>query len=357
MPGSPSNRGSRAWGAVLVLLLHLAFVWLLTRTPIGESPRAMSAEPVPITVVDLPALRNVDLGPAPLIKVSLDVPRVQITAPAVQDIPTEEPELPITLVPTLPPPSAPTPESASAGINGESEGSADQPGGGKGRLLLTRVPPQYPLNARRLGQEGTTRALLRVDEAGRVVEVKVIASSGSRRLDDAAVSAFSQWKFASVPTGAAPEGSWIQTSHRFLLTQIQYSRLQDTAAEDIRVTETSAQNTAPSGSGQALRRFLEAVAEGGLNDISDRGRAQLAQMRKALSRWGVVKSVELISTAGPAEWTAYQVTEDAGVNAGVSRVDCKWAVLEVRHENAKTAWLIALDRNGTVWSARAGPAP
>src|SRR3954463_12107959 len=100
MPRSPSNRGSRAWGAVLVLLLHVALVWLLTRTSIGESRAAMQAEPAQITVVDLPALRNVDLGPAPILA-RLDIPRVQISAPVVNDIPAEEPEPPNTLVSTL----------------------------------------------------------------------------------------------------------------------------------------------------------------------------------------------------------------------------------------------------------------
>jgi TonB family protein len=320
----------------------------------GESSTAMNAGPAPIAVVELQPLRTVDVDPAP-IQVSLpDVPRLQISAPVIPDIVTDAPDLPNSLVSTVPPASAPTPQSAGAGMNGKSEDSSGESGGSKGRLLLTRVPPQYPPAAKRRGEEGTTQALMRVDEAGRVLEVKVIASSGSRVLDDAAVSAFRKWKFVSVPAGTAPQGSWIQTSHRFLLTHVKYSRLEDQAAEEIRVTETGAQNTAPSGSSQALRRFLEAVAAGSLNDGSDRGQFELAQMRTALSKWGAVKSVEFVSTAGPADWTAYQVAEDA--DAGVSRVDCKWAVLEVRHENAKTVWLIALDRHGTLWSARAGPA-
>jgi TonB family protein len=356
MPGLASNRGSRASGAVLVLLLHVALVWLLIRTPPGNPFTALKPEPAPIAIVELALARNVEVSPAAAEVPLADVRRLQVAAPAIRDIPVEEPEAPTSLAPTLPPPSAPMPQSANAGINGESAESADQSGGGKGRLLLTRVPPEYPPDAKGRGQEGTTEALLRVDEAGQVVEVKVVASSGSRRLDDAAVTAFRKWKFASVPEGAAPQGSWIQTSHRFLLTRIEYSLLQDGVAEDIRVTEASAQNTVPSGSGQALQRFLQAVAEGRLNDVSDHGLVQLARLRKALSQWGAVKSVELISTAGPPDWTAYQVAEDAAANAGVSRVDCKWAVLEVRHANAKTMWLIALDRNGTIWSARAGPA-
>jgi protein TonB len=327
---------------------------MLTHTSIRDS-RAMTSAEAPIAVVELPALRDTDVGPEP-IPVSLpDVPRLQIAAPVIPDVLTEEPEVRNTLAPTLTPASAPTPQSASAGMNGASSDSAGEAGGGKGRVLITRVVPQYPSEARLRHEEGRTQAMLRVDEAGRVVEVKVIASSGSRRLDDASVNAFRKWTFASVPQGTVPEGSWVQTSHRFLLTDIKYSRLEDGAAEDIRVTETGAQNTAPPGSGQALRRFLDAVAEGRANDASDRGRFQLSRMRKALSQWGAVKSVEFLSTAGPADWTAYPVAEDRAADAGVSRVDCKWAVLEVRHENAKTTWLIAVDRNGTVWSARAGP--
>lgn len=350
----PPIRGSRAGGAVLVVGLHVAFVWLVTRTAPAQFPEFPNTEPA-LAVVQLPAMRMVDEGPVPIPVELADVPRLQLSAPSIRDVVTEELDAPVTPNSVRPMESLPDAQAASAGLNGEFEDSAGLSGGGKGRVLLTRVPPQYPLSAKRLREEGKTQALLRVDEAGKVLEVKVIASSGSRRLDNAAVSAFRKWKFASVPSGTAPEGTWIETSHRFLLTHINYSLLQDTAAGSIQVTDGGARG-APPGSAPALRRFLETVVEGRLNEFPDRAREQLAPMRAALSQWGSVKSVEFVSTAGPPEWTAYQVAKDAAPHAGVSRVDCKWAVLEVRLENAKTVWLVALDRDGMIWSARVGPA-
>ena len=38
-------------------------------------------------------------------------------------------------------------------------------------------------------------------------------------------------------------------------------------------------------------------------------------------------------------------------------VEVSWSLFEVRHPRAKSAWLVAIDREGTIWSARASPAP
>src|SRR5262245_62119936 len=224
MLGSPSIRGSRTFGAAFVLLVHVVFVLFLIGTPFGESLVTRKPEPPPIDIVELGALHKADAPPADNQAPQMQVPR--IIFPEIQDISIEEPApAPTTVVASVAPPAAPTQQSEDAGANGQPDG--------KSRQLLTRVAPEYPREAKRAGQEGTTQALMRVDESGRVVEVKIISGSGSRRLDDAAVRAFKQWKFVSVPAGTAPEGSWVQTSHRFQLTNIKYTLLKDGAAEDI----------------------------------------------------------------------------------------------------------------------------
>jgi len=53
----------------------------------------------------------------------------------------------------------------------------------------------YPFFARVLGQEGTTELALKVLADGTVSDVKVSKSSGSDRLDDAAVDCVSQWHY------------------------------------------------------------------------------------------------------------------------------------------------------------------
>lgn len=53
----------------------------------------------------------------------------------------------------------------------------------------------YPFLARVLGQEGTTELALKVMADGTVSDVKVSKSSGSDRLDDAAVDCVSGWHY------------------------------------------------------------------------------------------------------------------------------------------------------------------
>jgi protein TonB len=53
----------------------------------------------------------------------------------------------------------------------------------------------YPFFARVLGQEGTTELAFTVGADGTVSGVKVTKSSGSDRLDDAAVDCVSQWHY------------------------------------------------------------------------------------------------------------------------------------------------------------------
>jgi protein TonB len=52
-------------------------------------------------------------------------------------------------------------------------------------------PPQvtYPSQSRRMGETGKTVVSLTTDETGRVVKTAIVTSSGSTRLDTAAVNA------------------------------------------------------------------------------------------------------------------------------------------------------------------------
>jgi len=60
---------------------------------------------------------------------------------------------------------------------------------------LTRVEPEYPLEAYRRREEGTVLVGAGIDASGRPVDVQVVRRSGSRELDDAAVAAVRQWTF------------------------------------------------------------------------------------------------------------------------------------------------------------------
>jgi protein TonB len=66
------------------------------------------------------------------------------------------------------------------------------------------VAPTYPLESRRLREEGTVVLNLLLGTSGRVEEIAVSASSGSPRLDKAALDAVRKWRWAPVMRGGEP---------------------------------------------------------------------------------------------------------------------------------------------------------
>jgi len=71
--------------------------------------------------------------------------------------------------------------------------------------------PEYPAASIRLGEEGSTGLNLFLSEEGKVTEAQVASSSGSERLDEAAVKhALRSWKFIPCMSGDKPVACWHQ---------------------------------------------------------------------------------------------------------------------------------------------------
>jgi protein TonB len=62
-------------------------------------------------------------------------------------------------------------------------------------------PPEYPLESRRRGEQGTVVIRLRIDADGKVVAADVASSSGHTRLDRAALSALTRWIYRPAERG------------------------------------------------------------------------------------------------------------------------------------------------------------
>lgn len=78
--------------------------------------------------------------------------------------------------------------------------------------------PEYPLAARRRGQQGTVVLNVTVSAAGRTTEVSLRQSSGFELLDRAALRAVSTWEFEPARVGGVAVESKIEQSVRFKLT-------------------------------------------------------------------------------------------------------------------------------------------
>jgi protein TonB len=83
---------------------------------------------------------------------------------------------------------------------------------------LSEILPKYPLSARRSGFEGVVKVTAVVDESGAVTSADVLSSSGHASLDQAALQAVRQARFAPALQGGKPIQCRIQIPIRFQLS-------------------------------------------------------------------------------------------------------------------------------------------
>lgn len=146
------------------------------------------AKPVPIKQQKAPTPKT----PTPLIEAT------QSTAPA--------PAAPVASPPEVKPtPAAPVAEPVS-----QARFDAD---------YLNNPAPPYPPLSRRMGEEGKVILRVMVNPQGTADSVEIKASSGSLRLDDAALRTVKNWKFIPAKRGDSAIQSWVLVPIIFKLEQ------------------------------------------------------------------------------------------------------------------------------------------
>jgi protein TonB len=119
-------------------------------------------------------------------------PPVTLPAIVTSDIKAPTPPVPTVTVAPPAPVAAPQPVVATGPVN-------------KGDLsskMIDAVPPAYPVESRRLHEQGIVKLMVTLDTDGRVANVEVASTSGSYRLDRAALGAVRRWRWApSVENG------------------------------------------------------------------------------------------------------------------------------------------------------------
>lgn len=74
---------------------------------------------------------------------------------------------------------------------------------------LRNPPPPYPAVSRRMGEEGRVLLRVQVSEEGRALQVEINQSSGSARLDRAALLAVRDWRFVPAQQGGRGVPAWV----------------------------------------------------------------------------------------------------------------------------------------------------
>ena len=191
---------SRSGPAIAVIALHVLIVYgLVVSMGIVEMPKFAT----PVTAVFIP--EQTEVQPEPEIK-----PQIESDMPLDEPLPEVQYEEPV-----APPTDTPMPPSESAiAATPATTGAVAQE-----LKTSSRVEPLYPPTSRRLGEEGTVRLKVLVDERGRPRDVQVAQGSGFARLDQAAMDAVRRWKFVAATDGAKPITAWTQVAVTFKLTQ------------------------------------------------------------------------------------------------------------------------------------------
>lgn len=86
-------------------------------------------------------------------------------------------------------------------------------------IALNLTEPEYPLAARRRGQEGTVLLRVAVNVQGEVAAVVILESSGYELLDQAAFKFARTWKFTPARLGSRPVESTVERPVRFKLNR------------------------------------------------------------------------------------------------------------------------------------------
>ncbi len=82
---------------------------------------------------------------------------------------------------------------------------------------LSNPPPDYPVAARRRGQEGVVLLSVLVSEKGLPREIRLARTSGTPVLDEAALEAVKGWKFVPARQGEQAVAAWVEVPIRFRL--------------------------------------------------------------------------------------------------------------------------------------------
>lgn len=202
----PSRANPAAIAASAVMILGMA-ACLATLNVVSAH-----RDSVRLTAIEL---RNLDATPPPPPPqpTTLEAPEVaasQAVAPKPMiELPTQGPRQVMVDAPPAPPaaPAAITIAAKappSAVVAPSPPPAAAVEGGNLDSKVLSAKPPAYPVDARRAHEQGVVKLLVLVGADGLVKDIKVASSSGSARLDGAALRAVRHWRWQpTISNGAA----------------------------------------------------------------------------------------------------------------------------------------------------------
>jgi protein TonB len=190
--------GPRAAPAAAVAAIHAALVvGLLLLPPVRER----LALPLPIVVSLIEARRELPPEVKPPRPMLREAPRVDVPIPPIAIAPEIVVAPPPEPRPTITGPIAPAPAVPERVAQAIEPPRFDM-------SYLRNPPPTYPSTSRRMREQGRVLLSVLVSANGEAETIEVRTSSGSDRLDRAAMDAVRRWRFAPARRGAQAIAGW-----------------------------------------------------------------------------------------------------------------------------------------------------
>ena len=186
----------------LIAAMHAGILVLLTTMDVVPMPTSVSTLMVDILRPELPVDRTPELPKPTPVEAK---PRRQ-TAPVPQQMLAAQTNSPAafsetTIVRDPPPPTLPDlPAPPAPATISQPRFAAD---------YLSNPAPAYPPLSRRMGEEGQVVLRVHVETSGRPSQIEVRKSSGSPRLDQAALDAVWHWRFVPAKRGEEALAAWV----------------------------------------------------------------------------------------------------------------------------------------------------
>lgn len=350
---------SRIAAITIAVLVHGVALYLLNWSQSVIRTTELDEEQVSMVAVFLDESRQRPRAAAPVeVRPELKRPALSWdpTVPNfdVEDTPKDPPEVSVDLqIATAS--TAPTSPASEPAAQSELSTPLDSAIVGSNIAVMRRVVPHYPALSVRHKEEGTVSLRLRVDERGRVSEVRIAQTSGFWRLDESALHAVRQWVFAPAALSSRTPGTWGRVELRFTLFSLNFTKLDEAEAQLASVEHTrlgNRESPAPGGE-QALRRFIDEMREANpAREVSPVQARQIAHIKEALAHWGAVRLVRFTGSVADAVWRACPIKSEYRERDAPPSVEVRWDLYEVTHVKGTSFWRIAVDRQGMLWSAQ-----
>lgn len=199
---------------VLSLALHAGILLLPASTP-SKPEKEMALE---VRLESVPPVPAPPMAEQPRLSAPPRATEPRVKAPPVPET------TPAQLVPTPVPAPPSQPANASAPVALPASQSAEKTTAVETPVIfdaayLRNPPPDYPMQSRRLEEEGVVKLLVRVSPEGVPMNVELAQSSGFKRLDTAAQEAVRQWHFVPAKRNGQAVSASVIVPLRFRLNE------------------------------------------------------------------------------------------------------------------------------------------